>query len=117
MYSAAFFLFLVWKWLEKYGFWFGNAQERLVFGLEMNKKYAIFGLEMHKKLLVFGLEMNKKYAIFGLEMKIKLYFINLQSCTSMEDEVLLRWSVSYIRSFSVCLPKNVRKRKVLGINS
>lgn len=52
-----------------------------------------FGLEMHKKLLAFGLEMNKKYAIFGLEMKIKLYFINLQSCTSMEDEVLLHWSV------------------------
>ena len=63
------------------------------FGLEMNKKYVIFGLEMHKKLLVFGLEMNKNYAIFGLEMKIKLYFINQQSSTSMEDEVLLRWSV------------------------
>lgn len=42
---------------------------------------------------LFGLEMNKKYAIFGLEMKIKLYFINQQSCTSMEDEVLLRWTV------------------------
>ena len=52
-----------------------------------------FGLEMHKKSLVFGLEMIKKYAIFGLEMKIKLYFINQQSCTSMEDEVLLRWTV------------------------
>ena len=45
MYSAAFFLF-----------WFGNDW----------------------KNMVFGLEMNKKYAIFGLEMKIKLYFINQQ---------------------------------------
>ena len=71
MYSAAFFLF-----------WFGNDWKNLA-----------FGLEMHKKLLVFGLEMNKKYAIFGLEMKMKLYFINQQSSTSMEDEVLLRWSV------------------------
>lgn len=71
MYSAAFFLF-----------WFGN-----------DCKNMAFGLEMHKKCWFFGLEMNKKYAIFGLEMKIKLYFINLQSCTSMEDEVLLRWSV------------------------
>ena len=71
MYSAAFFLF-----------WFGNDWKNMA-----------FGLEMHKKLLVFGLEMNKKYAIFGLEMKIKLYFINQQSSTSMEDEVLLRWTV------------------------
>lgn len=53
--------------------------------------FSCFGLEMYKKLLVFGLEMHEKYAIFGLEMK--LYFINLQSSTSMEDEVLLRWSV------------------------
>ncbi len=53
--------------------------------------FSCFGLEMHKKLLVFGLEMHEKYAIFGLEMK--LYFINQQSSTSMEDEVLLRWSV------------------------
>lgn len=67
MYSAAFFLF-----------WFGNDWKNMA-----------FGLEMHKKLLAFGLEMNKKYAIFGLEMKIKLFFINLQSCTSMEDEVPL----------------------------
>ena len=71
MYSAAFFLF-----------WFGNDWKNMAFGLEMHKKYWFFGLEM-----------NKKYAIFGLEMKIKLYFINQQSCTSMEDEVLLRWSV------------------------
>lgn len=71
MYSAAFFLF-----------WFGNDWKNMT-----------FGLEMHKKCWFFGLEMNKKYAIFGLEMKIKLYFINLQSCTSMEDEVLLHWSV------------------------
>ena len=71
MYSAAFFLF-----------WFGNDWKNMA-----------FGLEMHKKCCFFGLEMNKKYAIFGLEMKIKLYFINLQSCTSMEDEVLLHWSV------------------------
>ena len=63
-------------------FWFGNDWKNMA-----------FGLEMHKKLLVFGLEMNKKYAISGLEMKIKLYFINQQSSTSMEDEVLLRWSV------------------------
>ena len=41
----------------------------------------------------FGLEMHEKYAIFGLEMEMKLYFINRQSSTSMEDEVLLRWSV------------------------
>ena len=82
MYSAAFFLF-----------WFGNDWKNMAFGLEMHKKYWFFGLEMHKKYWFFGLEMNKKYAIFGLEMKIKLYFINLQSCTSMEDEVLLHWSV------------------------
>ena len=63
-------------------FWFGNDWKNMAFGLEMDKKYAIFGLEM-----------NKKYAIFGLEMKMKLYFINQQSSTSMEDEVLLRWSV------------------------
>ena len=63
-------------------FWFGNDWKNMA-----------FGLEMHKKLLVFGLEMNKKYAIFGLEMKMKLYFINQQSSTSMEDEILLRWSV------------------------
>lgn len=48
---------------------------------------------------LFGLEMNKKYAIFGLEMKIKLYFINRQSSTSMEDEVLLRWSVKLYWKF------------------
>ena len=82
MYSAAFFLF-----------WFGNDWKNMTFGLEMHKKYRFFGLEMNKKYAIFGLEMHKKYCFFGLEMKIKLYFINQQSSTSMEDEVLLRWSV------------------------
>lgn len=71
MYSAAFFLSTL-----------GNCYKNIA-----------FDLEMYKKLLVFGLEMNKKYAAFGLEMKIKLYFINQQSCISMEDELLLRWTV------------------------
>ena len=74
-------------------FWFGNDWKNMAFGLEMHKKSLVFGLEMIKKYAIFGLEMHKKYCFFGLEMKIKLYFINQQSSTSMEDEVLLRWSV------------------------